>query len=445
MGLLETDHAETIIAKVETAKANGAQYIVLETRPMDAQLHANDIKIFTTLDDALDYLDEKEDLGHVPGFGNDEHPLYYQRIDNFLADIRTANPAATLSLAIDKGIINDNQSNNKAMNLNNLQDLKKEVAALGFSPKTAEELEKNMRQLPQHFTVKDHLPGDRGQVDLTLHFHKSGVSDIYSFGKFEATAGKVPPSAPNQSYMVLSENKDNKEKPLVKSFDSPNEAIEFFKKHKGTSELSIGESPESRLLLASKENGKVNFVHDDFRGAYFSPAIKQTFYVKEGAGYSATQAANMVQGRTVHRDDLINPRNGEGYKAWIKLDFEQKKDDWGNFKLKQMNDPAFGFDLEKTLKGFKIKELSDPAQKEGIMSAMKNGDRVAVTATNREGKEVSLMAEAAPQYKTLDFYSEKGTREKRELYKQPEKTQSESKSQAKDKEKELDESRSVKI
>lgn len=331
------------------------------------------------------------------------------------------------------------------MNLNNLQDLKKEVRELGFSPKAADELEKNMRNLPQHFTIKDQLPGDKGQVDLTLHFHKSGVSDMYNFGKFEATAGKVPPTPDNQSYMVLTENKDNKEKPLVKTFDSPNEAIYFFKKQKGKSELALGESPESRQLLASRENGKENFVHDDFRGAYYSPAIKQTFYLKDGNGYSASQAANLVQGRTVHRDDLLNPRTAEPYKAWIKLDTAQGKDDWGNFRLKQMNDPAFGFNLEKTLKEFKSRELSDPAQKEAIIAAMKNGDRVAVTAVNREGKEVKVMAEASPQYKTLDFYTEKGAREKREQFKKPDMAQSQGRSQGKAKEKELEQGQSVGI
>ncbi|RKR84276.1 hypothetical protein BDD43_4508 [Mucilaginibacter gracilis] len=329
------------------------------------------------------------------------------------------------------------------MNLNNLQDLKKEVAALGFNPKVAEELEKNMRNLPPHFTVKDQLPGDRGQVDLTLHFHKSSVSDTFSFNKYEATAGKVPPSVDNQSYMVLTENKDNKEKPLVKTFESPNEAIDFFKKQKGNSELALGESPESKQVLASRQNGKDNYVHDDFRGAYYSPAIKQTFYVKEGAGYSASQAANMVQGRTVHRDDLLNPRNGEPYKAWVKLDFGQKKDDYGNFKLKQMNDPAFGFDLEKTLKGFNIKELSDPAKKEAITAAMKNGDRVAVTAVGRDGKEITVKTEASPQFKTLDFYSEKGTREKREQFKKPEVVQSQSRGQGKAKEEKEEHSLSI--
>ncbi len=443
MSLLETDHAPEIIRILEKERGNGAQYVVLEImHPMDAQLKPNDLDFFKTLDEALDYLDEKEDYEY--GFGRDEHPLYYQPIDKFLEEIRQANSLTALTPPVRTDVASDNQLNSKTMNLNNLQDLKKEVRELGFNPKVADELEKNMKPLPQHFVIKDQLPGDKGQVDLTLHFHKSGVSDSYNFGKYEATAGKVPPSADNQSYMVLTENKDNKEKPLVKMFESPNEAIDFFKKQKGNSELALGESPESKQLLASRENGKDNFVHDDFRAAYYSPAIKQTFYVKDGAGFTASQAANMVQGRTVHRD-MVNPRNGEEYKAWIKLDVAQGKDDWGNFKLKQMNDPAFGFDLDKTLKGFKIKELSDPAKKEAIIAAVKNGDRVEVTATNREGKDVKVKMEADPQYKTVNFFTEKGTREKREQYKKPDVAQSQSRGQGKAKEKDLEQSQGVGI
>lgn len=431
MSLLTTDHVQEIIRQAEIKRDSGSQYIVLEIRPMDAQLKPHNLDYFETLDNVFDYLDEKENYEYIPGFGNvDEHPMYYQPIGKFLEEIKAAN---------------DNQLNSKNMNLNNLQDLRKEVASLGFSPKVADELEKNMRTLPQHFTIKDQLPGDRGQVDLTLHFHKSGMSDTYNFGKFEATAGKVPPTPDNQSYMVLTENKDNKEKPLVKTFESPNEAIDFFKKQKGKSELALGESLESRQLLASRENGKENFVHDDFRGAYYSPAIKQTFYLKEGAGFTASQAANMVQGRTVHRDNMVNPRSGEQYQAWIKLDTAQGKDDWGNFRLKQMNDPAFGFNVEKALKDFKIKELSDPAKKEAIVSAIKNGDRVEITAVNREGKDVKVKMEADPQYKTLNFFTEKGAREKREQYKKPDVAQSQGRGQGQAKEKELEQGQSVGI
>ncbi len=314
------------------------------------------------MDDALDYLDEKEGYEYV--LGGEEYPCYYQHIDKFLEEIKLANSLTELTPFVRMDVAIDNQLNSKSMNLNNLHDLKSEVRELGFSPKIADELEPNMKSQASYFTLKDRLPGDNNNgVDMTLHFRKSNESEYYSFNKFEAVAGKIPPAVENQQYMVLTENKDNPERPLVREFESGNEAVEFFKKQKGTSELALGESPESRQLLASKETGKVNFVNPDFKQAYFSSAIKQTFYVKNGVGFSAPQAANMIQHRTVHRDNMLNPNNGEAYKAWISLDFDQKKDDYGNYKFKQMNDPNIGFNLEKTLDNFKIKELADPAKK----------------------------------------------------------------------------------
>ncbi|WP_345954631.1 hypothetical protein [Mucilaginibacter sp. PAMB04168] len=306
----------------------------------------------------------------------------------------------------------------RTMNLNNLDDLKKELKDLGFNPKVADELEKHMKPLLGHFTLNDQFPGDKGLVDMTLHFRKSNQSDFYTLNKYEVTAGKVPPTVPGQQYMVISENEKDKQKPLVKTFDNPNEAIDFFKKEKGTSELAMGESADSKQLLASKEKGTVNFIDKQFRPAYFSPAVKQTFYIKEGQGFSARQAANLVQNRTVHRDNMLT-RDGEPYKAWIRLDFDQKKDDFGNHKFKQFYDPSFGFDLEKTLNQYQIKELSDPAKKEAIMNAMKQGDRVELTVKGPENKDMKVLAEAVPRYGKLDFFNEKGSRQKREQFEKP--------------------------
>ncbi len=300
------------------------------------------------------------------------------------------------------------------MNLNNLEDLKNEVKELGFNPKLADELEKNMKNLPGYFTLKDQVPGDRGQIDLTLHFRKSNQSDFFSFNKVEVSAGKLPPIAEHQHYMVISANASDPQKPLVREFQSPNEAIEFFKKQKGNSELGVGESTEAKQLLASKESGKINYVDKDFRSALFTPPVSQTFYLDKGKGFTAEQAVNMVQDRTVYRNDMLNTQ-GDTYKAWIKLDFEQPKDQWNNHKLKQYHDPSYGFDLEKTLSRYAIKELADPTKKEAVIESMKNGNRVEVTAV-KEGKEVKVLAEAVPRYGNLAFFNDKGKSEKREQF-----------------------------
>ncbi|RKR80072.1 hypothetical protein BDD43_0165 [Mucilaginibacter gracilis] len=301
------------------------------------------------------------------------------------------------------------------MNLNNLQDLQRELKDFGFNPKVTDELEKNMKALPGHFTLKDQLPGDKGIVDMTLHFHKSGQSDNYAFNKFEVTAGKVPPTIENQHYMVISADKEKPDKFLVKNFESPNEALDFFKKQKGTSELAVGESAEVKQNLASMKDGKLNYVNPDFRQAYFSPAVSQTFYIKDGKGYSATQAANLVQDRTVYRTDMMT-KEGDPYKAWVRLDFDTKKDDYGNHKFKQFHHPTYGFDMEKTLNAFKIKELAEPEKKAELIRAFNNGDRVAVTAIGKDGKEAKVMAEVVPRYGKLNFFSEKGAMMKREQF-----------------------------
>ncbi|WP_123204688.1 hypothetical protein [Pedobacter jejuensis] len=331
------------------------------------------------------------------------------------------------------------------MNLNNLQDLQQEVRSMGFNPKIADELEKSMKALPGYFTLKDQFPGDKGMVDMTLHFKKSGQSDNYSFNKFEVTAGKVPPTVENQQYMVISADKDKPDKFLVKNFDSPNEALDFFKKQKGTSELAVGESVEAKQNLASMKDGKVNFINPDFRQAYFSPAVSQTFYLKDGKGFSASQAANLVQDRTVFRNDMMT-RDGDSYKAWIRLDFDVKKDDFGNHKFKQFHHPTYGFDMEKTLNAYKIKELAEPEKKAEIIKAMSNGDRVAVTATGKDGKETKVMAEVVPRYGKLNFFSEKGAALKREQFTKTatvNNTQSQSKSQSQDKTQQQGQSRGI--
>lgn len=137
-------------------------------------------------------------------------------------------------------------------------------------------------------------------------------------------------------------------------------------------------------------------------------------------------------------------RSGDPYKAWVKLDFEQPIDQYNNHKLKQFHDPSYGFNLEKTLSQYNIKDLANPVKKEAILQGMRNGDRVEVTAVNKENKEVKVFAEAVPRYGKLDFFNEKGTGQKREQFEKAFKMeQSQDKVQGKAKEQEESQSLSV--
>jgi hypothetical protein len=52
--------------------------------------------------------------------------------------------------------------------------------------------------------------------------------------------------------------------------------------------------------------GRVDFVEKNFQHAYRTPARTQTFFVECGKGFNVEQGVNMIQGRSVFRDDLLN-------------------------------------------------------------------------------------------------------------------------------------------
>lgn len=298
------------------------------------------------------------------------------------------------------------------MNLNNLENLKEEMKALGFKDKLISEMEKNMEKNIPEFILHDAIKATKGQVDLTLHFKQSGQSDFFYFNKFEVAHNQGKSLEEGQKYMVISPGDQGK--PIFRSFQNTHEAINYFKEQKGNSELAVGKDPAHKTMLATIEEGKVNYVAKDFQRTFYSPAITQTFWVEKGKGFTAEQAANLIQGRSVYRDDLLN-LGGTPYKAWIKLDFDKPKDRHQNFNTNQYHDPSYGFDLNKVLEKFNIKELEDPAKKILLEASLKNGNRPLIT-TQKEGQDVKLFIEAIPRYSQINMYAESGKPEKREQF-----------------------------
>lgn len=298
------------------------------------------------------------------------------------------------------------------MNINNLDNLKEELKELGFPKKIAEEMEKNMQKDVSDFQLHHQHPADKGQVDMVLNFKQSGQSDYYYLNKYSVTLNNAKPLAEDQKYLVVSPGEQGK--PVFRKFDSPHEAISYFKEQKGSSELAAGKDVGNKVTLATMEKDKVNFVAKDFQKTYYSPAVTQNVYVEKGQGFTAEQSANLIQGRSVYRDNLLN-LGGQQYKAWIKLDFDQAKDRFENFKTKQFHDPSYGFDLKEVLNKYNIKELEDPAKREKLEESLKNGNRPLITTT-KDGQEVKLRIEAVPRYGQVNLFQENGKPEKREQF-----------------------------
>lgn len=299
------------------------------------------------------------------------------------------------------------------MNLNNLEDLREEMKMLGFKDKLITEMEEKMKTNVPVFTLNEKLPADKGQADITLHFKQSsGTSEYYYLNRFEVSLDKGKPLEEGQKYLIISPAGDGKN--MVKKMDSVNEAIAFFKEQKGNSELAVGRDAGHKTMLANMENGKINYVAKDFSRTFYAPPISQTFWVQQGKGFTAEQAANLVQGRAVYRDDLLN-MGGVPYKAWVMLDTDKPRDKNNNLVTRQFHDPSYGFDLNKALNEYKIRELDDPKKAEMLETALRNGHRPMIT-TEKDGEQAKMFVVAAVRYGKLNFFAENGKPEKREQF-----------------------------
>lgn len=299
------------------------------------------------------------------------------------------------------------------MNLNNLENLKQEMNALGFSEKLQVLMEEQMRNDIPQFHLNDSVAGDRGQVDFTLHFKQSGQSDYYYLNRYEVAHNKGKALEEGNKYMVIVAGPEGKN--TLKRIENLVEAIEYFRAQKGGAELSVGKDTQHRTAIANMENGNVNFVNNEYRNTYFAKPLTQNIWVDKGRGFSAQQSANLIQGRAVYRNDLVKYTSGEPYKAWVKLDLEKGRDEKGNFQLQQFMDPQYGYDLKHVLNEYRIKELDDPAKREKLEVELKNGNRALIT-TIKEGKEVKLQLEAVPRYGNLNFFTMEGKIERRDQF-----------------------------
>lgn len=297
------------------------------------------------------------------------------------------------------------------MNLNNLEDLREEMKKLGFGDAHISKMEEHMRANNPQFRLYDEVKANRGQVDITLHFKQSGQSDYYYLNRLEAVHNQLKPLENGQKYMVITKNEEGKN--MVKKLENFSEAIDFFKAQKGNSELAVGKDAANKSMVANMEESKINYVSREYKRDFYSPPLPQTFWLDHGKGFTKEQAANLVQGRSVYRDDLLS-REGKPYSAWMQLDTEKERDRNSNLTFRQFTD-AYGYDVKALLDDYKIKETTDPKKAAALETSLMNGNRPLVTV-EKDGQETKMYLETAVRYGKLNFYREDGKPEKREQF-----------------------------
>ncbi|KRT15952.1 hypothetical protein ASU31_10610 [Pedobacter ginsenosidimutans] len=310
----------------------------------------------------------------------------------------------------------DYSLNNKDMNRNSLENFRAEVKALKVPEAMAITAESMMEQGVEKFTVHGQIPSDAGKMDVTIHMKKSGQSDYYYLNRFEVAQSKAKPLEKDHKYLVTSPNPAGDPKNLTRQFESAVQAMDYFREQKGNSELAAGRFEDKdmqyRDTLVTMKDGKIDYVKKEFSQAFYSPIIRNSHYVDRGKGFSIEQAANMLQGRSAFREDLVS-RAGEQYKAWSVYQFDQPKDRYGNYTMKQFGE-GYGFDLKKELAGYQIKELEKPEQLAQLVEKLENGNRPLVTVVLPNGQEKALRMEAVPRYNNLNFFEIGGKPVKRE-------------------------------
>ncbi len=134
-------------------------------------------------------------------------------------------------------------------------------------------------------------------------------------------------------------------------------------------------------------------------------AIRQTFYIEAGKdNVTMKEGYNLLSGRAVEKN--LETKEGEKYRAWIQLNFKDT-DKHGNFITKQFHQ-KYGFDLEKSLLALPI-QLANPDDKIRLLESLQRGNRQAVTI-QIGGQDRKIFIEAAPQFKSLNFYNTEGKR-----------------------------------
>lgn len=302
--------------------------------------------------------------------------------------------------------------NYNIMNLNNLENLKDEMKKLGFGDAHIAKMEEHMRKDEPNFKLYDEVKATRGQVDITLHFKQSGQSDYYYLNRLEAVHNLAKPLEEGQKYIILTRTPEGQDNG-TKKMENLSEAIAYFKKQSGNVELAVGKSAASKTMLANMENGKINYVARDFDRSFKSPPMPQTFWLNHGEGFGREHAANLVQGRSVYREDLLN-RDGVPYNAWVQLDTDKARDRNDNLTMRHFTD-SYGYDVRVQLNDYKIKEMEDPKTAQKLETALLNGNRPMVTVF-KDGEENKMFLETAVRYGKLNFYREDGKPEKREQF-----------------------------
>lgn len=274
------------------------------------------------------------------------------------------------------------------------------LTALGFSKDILPELERQLGNNEERIFLRESRPEGVNSVDIDLHL-RNGREELY-FNTFRATLNDSEPKLKkDEAYIVI----PNGKKDSALKFNSPYAAVRHFRNNvPGDAELRYGITIDASLPLVSRKDDKITIQSDEFRKTFRVPPVDHTVWLDRNRElFNINEAANLVAGRAVFKEDMYNTRTQSTYSAWMQLDVTAPRNGT-NFSMKSYGENYWK--MADTLGDYKIKELEDPEKAAKVEASLKAGNRPLVTSTNRDGQDVKVFMEANPQYKSFRFFNE---------------------------------------
>lgn len=129
-------------------------------------------------------------------------------------------------------------------------------------------------------------------------------------------------------------------------------------------------------------------------------SLSQNFRVSREDSFTAKEAVNLLEGRSV-KIEFHNPKSDEIETAFVKLNFEEEKNQYGNYNFQTFY-KNYGVDAAKTVENSNL-IFDKPEYRENTIKSLEKGNVVKVKF-EQDGNVMEGKAILNPQYKNLSMY-----------------------------------------